>query len=330
MIKLRNGWAGVVVLAGVLVAQAAWAGQLKDGIYWLQRQDFDRAQSILEAYSKHFPDDPRPYYYLSKCYENKFLISKVDQALDTYHQLSEKRDKILHTLSGADPISTYRAMLKDDPTDLSARLLLIVSLLENHVPMMAMAELEAVSSDQVPAQLKDVVHAMWGVLYQQQGNYAKAKEELQTCWRLNVNNPLPAKLLPQIAQEEQAQEQAQVSSDGLSSEPSASQRFGLTLKLGRDLISQGDFDGAIDALNEALSFQPDNQEAKDLLAQAKHQDAKKYYEIGVKFMRQQKFDAALASFNNALKFDPSFTKAQIAFQDAQQQIGAQQSGGGQP
>lgn len=321
MIKLRNGFVGMALLAGVLLAPAAWAGQLKDGIYWTDKQDFGRAQDILESYTRQFPNDPRPYFYLAKCYESKFLISKVDEALSSYRRLSERRNKIFQLLADAEPIPTYRAMLKDEPTDLSARLLLIASYLQNTAPMMAMAELQAIQPSQVPNELNDILHGMWGVTYQQQGNLAMARSELKECWRLNVNNPLPAKLLPEIDLAERTQVPAMQTDRGSMSN---ARSFELTLKLGRDLLTEGNLDGAVEALSQALEAKPNHPEAKALLVQAQRRGAEKYYQQGVQFMRDQKFGSAHESFSQALKLDPQFTKALVAAQDAKGKADAQE------
>lgn len=313
----------VGLAASLLFAQAAFAGQLKDGIAAVERSDFGRGRDLLEDYIKKFPNDPRPYYYLSKCYENWYQVSKVDEALTSYRRLSEKRRRILQTLQGADPIPTYRAMLQDDPTDVSARLLLITSLLEAGTPMMALAELQSIPEGSVPSELEDVVQAMWGTVYMAQGEWAKARTAFKECWRLNINNPLPAVKLAEIDKGERAQQQAQQQAL-FSTNRSELKSFELTFKLGKDLYDEGNYEGAIEALGQALAADPSSAEAKKLMADAKHKGAEAAYQHGIDFMKEQKFGAAYESFADALKLDPLFAKAKIAADDAKAKADAQE------
>lgn len=315
MKTLRSGALVLGLIAGMLVTQAAWAGQLKDGIAAVERQDFGHGKDLLEDYARKFPSDPRPYFYLSKCYESWYQLDNVETALSTYRQLNERRNHVLQTLSGADPVATYRAMLKDDPTDISARLLLIASLLQSGAPMIAMAELQAIPAGAVPNDLQDVTHAMWGMVYMTQSNWAQARSEFKECWRLNINNPLPAVKLAEIDKDEKAQQQAQQASlfkdDG-----AQTKSFELTFKLGKDLLDEGNFDGAIEAFTQAVAAKPDSVDAKQLLLQAEHKGAELDYQHGIDFIKDQKFEAAYESFTAALKLDPTFAKAKIAADDA--------------
>lgn len=309
--------------ASLLVAQAAFAGQLKDGIAAVERQDYGRGRDLLEDYIKKYPNDPRPYYYLSKCYENWYQVSKVDEALTSYRRLSEKRRRVLQTLQGADSVPMYRAMVKDDPTDVSARLLLIVSLLEAGTPMMAHAELQTIPEGTVPAELEDVVQAMWGSVYMAQGEWAKARNAFKECWRLNVNNPLPPIKLAEIDKADRVQQQAQQQAM-FNTNREALKSYDLTFKLGKDLFEEGNYQGAIEALGEALVAQPESVEAKKLLAEAKRKGAEQAYQHGIDFMKEQKYGAAYESFSEALKLDPQFAKAKFAAEDAKAKASAQE------
>lgn len=324
MRMLRSVALGLV--ASLLLAPAAFAGQLKDGIAAVERQDYGRGRDLLEDYIKKFPNDPRPYYYLSKCYENWYQVSKVDEALTNYRRLSEKRRRVLQTLQGGDSVPLYRAMIKDDPTDISARLLLIVSFLEAGTPMMALAELQTIPEGTVPAELEDVVQAMWGTVYMAQGEWAKARTAFKECWRLNVNNPLPPAKLAEIDKSERAQQQAQQQAI-FNTDRSALKSYDLTFKLGKDLLDEGNYEGAIEALGEALAAQPGSGEAKKLLAEAKRKGAERAYQQGIEFMKQQKYSAAYESFSDALKLDPMFAKAKIAADDAKVKADAQEREG---
>ncbi len=312
--------------ASLLLAQAAFAGQLKDGIAAVERQDYGRGRDVLEDYVKKFPNDPRPYYYLSKCYENWYQVSKVDEALTNYRRLSEKRRRVLQSLQGADQVPTYRDMVKDDPTDVSARLLLIVALLEAGTPMMALAELQTIPEGTVPAELEDVVQAMWGTVYMSQGEWAKARAAFKECWRLNLNNPLPPVKLAEIDKGERAQQQAQQQAM-FNTNRSELKSYELTFKLGKDLFEEGNYEGAIEALTEALAAQPTSADAKKLLGEAKRKGAEQAYQHGIDFMKEQKYGAAYESFQEALKLDPQFAKAKFASDDAKAKAAAQERSG---
>ncbi|HEY9900219.1 MAG TPA: tetratricopeptide repeat protein [Pantanalinema sp.] len=325
MNKLRNTLLAFGVACGVLSSLPAWAGQLKDGIAAVERRDFGRARDVLESYTKRFPDDPRPYYYLAKCYESWFQVSKVDEALRSYRVLNEKRTRVLLTLDGAEAVPVYRAMLQDDPSDVAARMLLVASLLQNRVPMMALAELQVLPRDAVPAGLEDVYQAMWGTLYQMQGNYEQARAAFKECWRLNINNPLPVVRLAEIDRQERERFQKQSAEVVFDQSEKADRRsFDLTFKLGKDLLEEGNYPGAIDALAQALVIKADHPETKRLMGVAKQKGAEDSYQKGLAFLREQKYSAAYESFMDALKFDPQFAKAQFAAQDAKIKADAQE------
>lgn len=325
MNKLRNTIISLGVACGVLAGLPAWAGQLKDGISAVERKDFGRGRDVLESYTKHFPNDPRPYYYLAKCYESWFEVSKVDDALRKYRVLNEKRTRVLLTLEGAEAIPVYRAMLQDDPSDVAARVLLVAALLQNNIPMMALAELQALPKDAVPAGLEDVYQAMWGTLYQMQGNYEQARAAFKECWRLNINHPLPVVKLAEIDRQERDQFQKQSTTVVFDQSEKADRRsFDLTFKLGKDLLEEGNYGGAIDALNQALVIKADHPETRRLMGIAKQKGAEDSYQKGLAFLKEQKYAAAYDSFQEALKFDPQFAKAQFAAQDAKLKADAQE------
>lgn len=315
--------------AGLVFSQAAWAGQLKDGIDAVNHEDFGRGRSILEDYVKRFPNDPRPYYYLSKCYQSTFEVNRVGEVLESYRALSDKRSQILTTLQGSDKISVYRAMVADDPTDLSARLLLAISDFEHGSPMMAEAELEVIGHLTVPAELQDVPHALWGAIYQSQSNWTLARAELKEALRININNPVAPSRLSEIDAAERAQKLS-LESKTFEHDTPELKSFELTYKLGKDLLDEGNFDGAIEALTQASSAKPDSVEAKNLLAVAMKKGAEQKYQTGIQFMRDSKYAAAYELFKQAVKLDPTFTKAQIAAQDARDKAMAQEKDSSNP
>lgn len=305
-----------VTLSLLLGASEAWAGKLKEGITAVGRQDFGHARDVLEDYVSKFPNDPRPYYYLSKCYESWYDVSKVSDMLRAYQRLNAQRQQVLQHLEGADPIPTYRAMLKDDPEDIAAHMLLVVALLEAGARDMALAELQAIPASSVPTELGDVWHAMWGTVCQLNGDLDKARAEFKECWRLNANNPLPPVRLAEIDKAERDRQNAQQQAIFDHGDGSGARSFELTLKLGKDLLTEGNFDGAIDALQQALVLKPQSTDAKQALNSAQQKSAEVQYQKGVQFMREQKYASAYDLFMAASKLDPQNLKAQIAAKDA--------------
>jgi tetratricopeptide (TPR) repeat protein len=216
-------------------------------------------------------------------------------------------------------------MLSDDPSDVAARMLLIASLLQNNAPMMALAELQVLPQDAVPQGLEDVYQAMWGTLYQKQGNYEQARAAFKECWRLNINNPLPVAKLAEIDRQERDQIQKQTAQVTFDQAEKADRRsFDLTFKLGKDLLEEGNYASAIDALTQALAVKADHPETKRLMALAKQKGAEDSYQKGLSFLKEQKYAAAYDSFKEALRFDPQFAKAQFAAQDAKIKADAQE------
>lgn len=305
---------GLVILG--LLPGAAWAGRLKDGIAAFNRQDLGSSQRLLEEYAQQFPGDPRPHYYLHKCYEQAFEVEKTRTAINTYRTLNDRRTQVLLQLKGADPIPTYRAMLKDDPEDLAARMLLVVALLEGGAPDLARAELQALSEGAVPAELKDVYHAMWGTIYQRAGEIEKARAAFKECWSLNVDHPLPPLRLAELDKQERDRQNAQQQALFEHGDGTSARSFELTLKLGKDLLTEGNFEGAIDALQQALQLSPQHPEAQQVLVTAQQKSADIQYQKGVQFMRDQKYASAYELFQAAVKLDPTNLKAQIAAKDA--------------
>lgn len=75
----------------------------------------------------------------------------------------------------------------------------------------------------------------------------------------------------------------------------------LELQEAKDMVSRGDFDDAIEAFEELISYQD---------------EAQKYYDMGCKFLIQQKYGKAIVSFKKAVKINDLFAEAYKGLADA--------------
>jgi Flp pilus assembly protein TadD len=317
--NLRRTALGCTVALGIFWSQAALAGTLQDGIAAFERRDFGRATELLERYSRQFPKDPRPYYYLAKCYETRVQVTKVEDALKNYRQLSNERTQIFRSLEGAEPDTVYDRMLQEDPNDLSAKLLLAISLLQMKSFGLAEEIVSSLSPASIPEEIRDSYFNIRGAIYVSRQDWEKAKEAYNQAWRLNYSNPLPRQKLQEV------EKQMAAAQDAFDKAPifapvSSDQKYEMTLKLGKDLMAEGNFSGAIDAFNQAVELQPNSADARRLLAEVKRRAAEQNYDQGIAFMRDQKYANAYEAFHQALQNDPNFTKAQIGLSEAKRMM----------
>ncbi|MNR92331.1 lipoprotein NlpI [compost metagenome] len=313
--NLRRTALGITLALGVFWSQAAMAGTLQDGISAFERRDFGRATELLERYAREFPKDPRPYYYLAKCYETRFQVSKVEDALRNYRQLTTERTQVFRSLVGAESDSVYDRMLKEDPRDLSAKLLLAIALLEMKSYGLAEEIVAAIPPASIPEEIRDAYYNIRGAIYTSRKEWDQAKEAYNQAWRLNYSNPLPRQKLQEV-DKLAAQAQAEFDKAPIFAPVSAEQKYEMTLKLGKDLMAEGNFNGAIDAFAQAVELQPNSADARRLLSEVKRRAAEHNYDQGITFMRDRKFTNAYEAFHQALQNDPNFTKAQIGLTEA--------------
>ena len=313
--NVRRTALGITLALGVFWSQAAMAGTLQDGIAAFERRDFGRATELLERYAREFPKDPRPHYYLAKCYETRFQVAKVEDALRNYRQLSTERAQVFRSLEGAEPDTVYDRMLKEDPNDLSAKLLLAIALIQMNSYGLAEEIVAAIQPGSIPEEIRDSYYNIRGVVFTSRKEWDKAKEAYTQAWRLNYSNPLPRQKLQEV-EKLAAQAQADFDKAPLFAPVSAEQKYEMTLKLGKKLMAEGNFTGAVDAFNQAVELQPSSADARRLLSEVKRRAAEQNYDQGIAFMRDQKFANAYEAFHQALQNDPNFTKAQIGLSEA--------------
>lgn len=84
----------------------------------------------------------------------------------------------------------------------------------------------------------------------------------------------------------------------------------LELQEAKDMVNRGDFDDAIEAFEELISYQD---------------EAQKYYDLGCKFLVQQKYGKAIVSFKKAVKINDLFAEAYKGLADAYKGKGDQNS-----
>lgn len=321
--NLRRTALAFSLALGVFWSQAALAGTLQDGIAAFERRDYGRATDLLERYAREFPKDPRPHYYLAKCYEIRVQVTKVEEALRNYRQLSVERAQVLRSLQGAESDMVYDRMLKEDPNDLSAKLLLAISLLEMKSFGLAEEIVAKIPPTTIPDEIRDTYYNIRGTVYMARKEWDKAKEAFNTAWRLNYSNPLPRQKLMEV-DKLMADAEAEFEKAPIFAPASTEQRYEMTLKLGKDLMAEGNFSGAIDAFSQAVEWQPNSADARRLLSEVKRRAAEQSYDQGIAFMRENKFANAYQAFHQALQNDPNFTKAQIGLSEAKRFMDAEE------
>ncbi len=317
--NVRRAALGFTVGLGVLWGQAAMAGTLQEGIEAFERRDMGRATDLLERYSRQFPKDPRPYYYLAQCYESRFQVPKVEDSLRLYRQYTNERTQIFRTLEGAEPDTVYDRMLREDSRDVSAKLLLAISLLQMRSFGLADEIVTSITPTAIPQEIRDTYFNIRGAIFTSRKEWDQAKDAYTQAWRLNYSNPLPRQKLQEVEKLAVAA-QAEFDKAPVFAPVSSEQKYEMTLKLGKDLVTEGNFTGAIDAFSQAVEFQPNSADARRLLAEVKRRAAEQNYDQGIAFMRDQKYSNAYEAFHQALKNDPNFTKAQIGLTEAKRLV----------
>ena len=317
---MRRVWSALMV-GSVLLASPAWAGSLREGVKHFSEGRYDLAIDRLNEHVKRFPADPRPHYYLMKSYGagSRIDISTIDlinQADRAYKRLNETWIRRFQMLDGLEDLEVYRGMVEDDPADKDARLLYAVALLRAGSPMMALAELQMLPREEVTPERIDAWHAAHGLVAIAQKNWEAARKSFNDCKRSNDRNPLWLPKLAEIDRLARAEDEAEQARVFDRRDQTQDQQVQLAVQLGKDLLSEKNFEGAIEALSQALSLSPDQPEAKALLADAQARGADLAYQRGVEFMRARKFSAAYQAFNAALKLNPRFVRARLAAQDA--------------
>lgn len=320
-----------LVLASIGLATPAWAGNLREGVKLFGEGQFDAAIERLNEHARRFPADPRPHYYLMKSYGSSSridlsTIEQINTADRAYKRLSETWNRRFLTLDGLEALGVYRAMLEDDPTDKDARLLYAVSLLQAGSPMMAEAEMQMLPFEEIAPERRDGWFAARGLIAIAVKDWPAARKAFNDCKRVNDRNPLWLPKLGEIERLARAEDEAEQARIFERRDQSQDQQVQLAVQLGKDLLAEKNFDGAIEAFNQALTLSPDHPEAKSLLAEAQTRGAELAYQRGVEFMRAQKYAAAYDAFSAALKLNPRFLRARLAAQDAKARADRQGAG----
>lgn len=298
-------------LVGLLWAQAATAGMLKEGISAFERNDYGRATELLERFSREFKTDPRPYYYLAKCYEQRFEISKVDESLRLYRQYSADRLQALRQMQVKEGPEFYRKMLADDAEDVSARMLLLVSLLIEKNYSEAEQVVAELPAHRVPEGLGDVYQVVVGTLHLAKDELEPAQKAFKEAWRIQPDNRYAYERVQEVDRRLKAREAEQSVT-----EAPTERGFEFSFKVGRDLMAEANYEGAVEALTQAVSLDPGHAEARKALATAKRKFSEQLFERGTGYAKEKQFGAALEAFSQALIQDPTNKKALAALQEA--------------
>jgi tetratricopeptide (TPR) repeat protein len=187
-----------------------------------------------------------------------------------------------------------------------------------------------------------------GLVYYDQGQYEKAKEELQTYLTLDTPDPKPdapaAYILLGGSDEKLKKwpEAADAFRNAIRLNPEPGLMYKARGELGKMLYIAQDYPAAIVELKAALSFKPDDPDAKEILHQAEEAEAKskvaaspnskttaapvgpgrREYQAGNAALDQKDYRSAIANYQRAIALDPKFANAYlglgIAFYDIDQ------------
>ena len=186
-------------------------------------------------------------------------------------------------------IAALNQILKDDPNNAEAK-----KLLEEAKAKKADADRNA----KVAQAKKDI----------DSGNYDKAIAELNQILKDDPNNAEAKKLLEEAKAKKDAAEKAKDRTDKLSK--------------ARSLMNGGNYDEAIDILNELLKEDPNDAQAKNLLSQAQTKKAAAERDRANKLAKARtdidsgNYDSAINSMNGLLKANPNDAEAKKLLDEA--------------
>ena len=190
-------------------------------------------------------------------------------------------------------IAELNQILKEDPNNAEAK-----KLLEEAKSKKAAAEKEAANKSKIAQAKKDI----------DSGNYDKAIAELNQILKDDPNNAEAKKLLEEAKAKKDAAEKAKDRTDKLSK--------------ARSLMNGGNYDEAIDILNELLKEDPNDAQAKNLLSQAQTKKAAAERDRANKLAKARtdidsgNYDSAINSMNGLLKANPNDAEAKKLLDEA--------------
>ena len=323
MLRLSRVVVALVAAGSLSLALAgpAFAGQLADARRAMQRQDYDRAIDILTEYTGRFPNEPRGWGLLAESYQNIFppKVSESADALDRKGAAENRRNQIFQSFQKLEPSTLYQKMIKDDPEDPVANLLLAIALVVNDRDgQRAKAQLERFLDLGVPGDLVDAKLGASGLIYMATKQWDEARMAFVELKQRTGSTFAMVKL--READRLEAEDRA--AQDAAANDPSrvAERRYQELLQGAKGMIAEGDSAGAVELLEEAIKLRPEGKEAGPLRDEARIQGAKELFAKGKRLTDDGKYAQAYGFFEQAIQLDPTNQDAVLGLKHVQKSL----------
>lgn len=301
---------GLALVIGVLCGPASALGTLDQAATDINTGNYGGAIALLQGYISRFPNDPRPYLWLTKAYEATFQVDKLADAEQKYNELTANRQQILRNLAGTEPPAIYQAMLQEEPGNLETELLLAISYYDAKQYARAATVFKLLPQASLPQEIQAPTLLLGGMLALQSKQYDAARVQFLAASKLEADNPLPERELDQLNALMTTQGTPTAdASKSLQPADSAVRTFQLTYQLGQSLMLQGKYQGAVDALEEAVEAAPDNATASALLTRAKALRAFQLVQDAKALQSNGDLVGAKDVLSTALQLDPASADA---------------------
>ncbi|MEB3238213.1 MAG: tetratricopeptide repeat protein [Candidatus Sericytochromatia bacterium] len=321
---LRRSLLSALFAAGLGVSNAgpAWAGQLADARRHIEREDYRRAIDVLAEYTQKFPNEPRGWALLADCYQGIFppRVSDAEDALNRKAAAENKRSAIYQSFQKLEASALYQKMIKDDPEDPVANLLLAIALVVNDrdgnrakVQLERFLELGGASAD-----LADAALGAQGLVYTATKQWDEARLAYERL-KQRTGSTFAMVKLREVSRLEAEDRDARYAA---ANDPArvAERRYLQLIEGAKGLIAEGNSSGAVDLLEEAVKLRPEGKEAPPLLDEARIQGAKEMFAKGKQLTDDSKYAQAYGCFERAIQLDPTNEDAVLGLKHVQKSL----------
>lgn len=318
----RMVWSTLTAVGLSLAAVGpAWAGQLTEARQQLQREDFGRAIDILTDYTRKFPNEPRGWALLAECYQRTFppQVSEAADALDRKVAAENRRNVIYQNFQKLEPAALYQKMIKDEPEDPVANLLLAIALVVNDRDgVRAKAQLDRFLQLGGSAELQDAALGAKGLIYTATRQWDEARTAYERLKRRTGSTFAMAKLreVGRLESEDRAAQEAAANDPVRVAE----RRYLELVEGAKGLIAEGNSSGAVELLDEAIKLRPEGKEAPPLRDEARLQGAKELFAKGKQLTDDGKYAQAYGFFERAIELDPTNEDAVLGLKHVQKSL----------
>jgi tetratricopeptide (TPR) repeat protein len=307
---------------GLSATAPAWAGQLVDARRHLEREDYRRAIEVLSEYTQKFPNEPRGWALLADCYQSIFppRVSDAEEALNRKAAAENKRNAIFQNFQKLEPSALYQKMIKDDPEDPVANLLLAIALVVNdrdgnraRTQLDHFLELGSASSD-----LADASLGAQGLVYTATKQWDEARAAYERL-KQRTGSTFAMVKLREVSRLEAEDRDAR---DAATNDPArvAERRYLELVEGAKGLIAEGNSSGAVELLEEAIKLRPEAGEAPPILGEARLQGAKELFAKGKQLTDDGKYAQAYGLFERAIQLDPTNVDAVLGLKHVQKSL----------